>query len=307
MGEVLKTDFISIADHSKEWIEEVFEIAKDIKKKFKSGKQECPIIGKTMGMIFEKPSARTRISFELGMYQLGGYAVYLSPNDIQMGKRESVEDIARLMARYFDIVMARLFKHDVALTLSRYADIPVINGLTDLLHPCQILADAFTIIEKKGDIEGLRIAFIGDGNNVANSWINLASKFKFDFVIGCPKGYEPDKKIVENTIKSNIGTVNIVNNPIEAVKDADVIYTDVWASMGQEREKEERKSKFKSFKVNKELVEHAKKDHIVMHCLPAHRGEEITDEIMDGENSIVFDEAENRLHLQKGLIVKLLS
>ena len=307
MTGVSKTDFISIADHSREWIQEVFVTAADIKKKLKSGKSACPLIGKTMGMIFEKPSARTRISFEVGMYQLGGYAVYLSPNDIQMGKRESVEDIARVLSRYYDVVMARLFDHNVALTLAEYSSIPIINGLTDLLHPCQILADAFTIMEKKGTFEGLKVAFIGDGNNVANSWINLASKFDFNFVIACPEGYEPDKNILEYNKTSNAGTVEIVHDAFEAAKDADVIYSDVWASMGQESEKIERMKAFKGFQINKELAQNARKDHLVMHCLPAHRGEEITDEVIDGENSIVFDEAENRMHLQKGLIVKLLS
>lgn len=307
MDKVLKTDFISIADHSREWIEEVFEISKDIKQKLKSGKSDCPLIGKTMGMIFEKPSARTRISFEVGMYQLGGCAVYLSPNDIQMGKRESVEDIARVLSRYFDVVMARLFKHSVVLTLSEYASVPVINGLTDLSHPCQILADAFTIMEKKGTFEGLKIAFIGDGNNVANSWINLASKFDFHFVLACPEGYEPDKEVLENAKRCNVGKVDVLHDPVEAVKDADVLYSDVWASMGQESEKEERLKSFREFQINSKLVSYARNDHLILHCLPAHRGEEITDEVIDGKNSVVFDEAENRMHVQKGLLVKLLA
>ena len=306
MDKVLKTDFITIADHSREWIDEVFEISKDIKQKLRSGESYCPLIGKTMGMIFEKPSARTRISFEVGMYQLGGYAVYLSPNDIQMGKRESVEDIARVLSRYYDVIMARLFKHSVALTLAEYASVPVINGLTDLSHPCQILADAFTIIEKKGTFEGLRIAFVGDGNNVANSWINLASKFDFNFILACPEGYEPDKEVLENAKKCKVGKVEVIHDPVEAVRNADVLYSDVWASMGQEDEKENRMKAFREFQLNSKLISHAKKDHLVLHCLPAHRGEEITDEIIDGKNSVVFDEAENRMHAQKGLLVKLL-
>lgn len=259
-----------------------------------------------MAMIFAKPSARTRISFESGMYQLGGYALYLAPGDIGIGKREAVKDIARVISRYNDIIMARLFAHDHILELAEYSSVPVINGLTDYNHPCQIMADAYTILENKEKIENLKIAYVGDGNNVANSWLNFAAKFSIHLVICSPSGYEPDLQTIQYARENKKSVIDIINDPFEAVKGADVVYTDVWASMGQEEEARKRQKVFRRFQVNERLLRNAKPDVTVMHCLPAHRGDEITDDVLDGPHSIVFDEAENRMHVQKAIIVKLL-
>ncbi len=302
----MKKDFISIADYTREELEEIFALTKELKEKTKRGEEHHLCKGKTMSMIFAKPSARTRISFETGMYQLGGYALYLSPNDIGIGKREAVKDIARVISRYNDIIMARLFDHAHMLELAEYASVPVINGLTDYNHPCQIMADIYTILEKKGNLENLKITYIGDGNNVANSWVNLASKLPMHLVICSPSGYEPDSETLTRAHDAEISKIEILHDPEVAVKDADVIYTDVWASMGQEDEAEQRRKIFMPFQVNSKLISHAHDDVMVMHCLPAHRGEEITDEVLDGPHSIVFDEAENRMHVQKAIIVKLL-
>jgi ornithine carbamoyltransferase len=298
--------FISIADYSKQEIEEIFSLTKDLKEKTKKGEEHHLCKGLTLSMIFAKPSARTRISFETGMYQLGGYALYLSPNDIGIGKRESVSDISRVISRYNDIIMARMFDHQHIVELAEFASVPVINGLTDYNHPCQIMADMFTILEHRGQLDGLKITYIGDGNNVANSWINLASILPFNLTICSPPGYEPDNDILVHAKENNISKVQVLSNPEEAVKDADVVYTDVWASMGQESETKERHNIFKNYQVNQQLMSLAKVDAKVMHCLPAHRGDEITDEVIDGPQSIVFDEAENRMHVQKAIIVKLL-
>ena len=298
--------FISIADYSKSEIEQIFSLTKELKDKTKKRERHHLCEGLTMSMIFAKPSARTRISFETGMYQLGGYALYLSPNDIGIGKRESVADIARVISRYNDIIMARLFEHNHMLELAEYSSVPVINGLTDYNHPCQIMADMYTILEHRGHLEDLKVTYIGDGNNVANSWINLAAILPFDLNICSPSGYEPDAATLENANKSAVSTVKVLSDPEEAVSDADVVYTDVWASMGQESESEERHKIFQDYQVNQKLMSLAKKDAKVMHCLPAHRGDEITDEVIDGPQSIVFDEAENRMHVQKAIIVKLL-
>ncbi len=302
----MKKDFISIADYTREELEAIFELTKELKEKTKRGEEHHLCKGKTMAMIFAKPSARTRVSFETGMYQLGGYALYLSPNDIGIGKREAVKDIARVLSRYNDIIMARLFDHAHMLELAEYASVPVINGLTDYNHPCQIMADIYTILEKRGHLEDLKITYIGDGNNVANSWVNLASKLPMHLVICSPSGFEPDAETLTRAHDAGISTIEIIHDPEVAVKDADVIYTDVWASMGQEAEAEERRKIFMPYQVNAKLMSLARKDALVMHCLPAHRGEEITDEVLDGPQSIVFDEAENRMHVQKAIIVKLL-
>ena len=302
----MKKDFVSIADYSRDEIEDIFQITKDLKEKTKSKTKHHLCEGLTMSMIFAKPSARTRISFETGMYQLGGYALYLSPNDIGIGKREAVKDIAQVISRYNDVIMARLFEHKHMLELAEYATVPVINGLTDYNHPCQIMADMYTIKEHLNTIEDLKITYVGDGNNIANSWINLAAKLPMHLVICSPSGYEPDKATVDYAKSKNISNVEILTDPIESVKDADVVYTDVWASMGQEEEAAERKKIFMAYQLNSELMKHAKPNAKVMHCLPAHRGDEITDEVVDGPNSIVFDEAENRMHVQKAIIVKLL-
>lgn len=302
----MKQDFLSIADYSREEIESIFKITKELKDKTKNKIKHPLCKGLTMSMIFAKPSARTRISFETGMYQLGGYALYLSPNDIGVGTREAVKDIARVISRYNDVIMARLFEHRHIIELAEYASVPVINGLTDYNHPCQIMADMYTVKEHFGRISDLKITYVGDGNNVANSWINFASKLPLHLVICSPSGYEPDKATVEYARKQEISNIEILADPMEAVRDSDVIYTDVWASMGQEDEAAERRKVFMDYQVNSSMLKIAKPDVKVMHCLPAHRGDEITDEVIDGPHSIVFDEAENRMHVQKAIIVKLL-
>jgi len=298
--------FISIADYSRQEIEEIFSLTKKLKSKTKKGEEHHLCKGKTMSMIFAKPSARTRISFETGMYQLGGYALYLSPNDIGIGKRESVADISRVISRYNDIIMARLFDHNHIVELAEYSSVPVINGLTDYNHPCQIMADMYTILEHRGHLDDLKITYIGDGNNVANSWINLASILPFDLTICSPSGYEPDQDTLRQAKEKNVSHVQVLSDPQKAVENADIVYTDVWASMGQEDEIQKRYEVFKNYQINQQLMSLAKADAKVMHCLPAHRGDEITDEVIDGSQSIVFDEAENRMHVQKAIIVKLL-
>ncbi len=303
----MKNDFISIYDYSREWFEEIFKIARDLKNKIRTGEVYHPLKDKTLTMIFQKSSARTRISFEMGMYQLGGYALYLAPDDIQLGKRESVKDIARVISRYNDCIMARLFDHKHIIELAEYSSVPVINGLTNLLHPCQVTADIFTILEYKGVIDNIKVAFIGDGNNVANSWLNMSSKFPLNMSFAIPEGYDPNQEILERALNSKVSNIQIFREPFLAAEDADVIYTDVWTSMGKENEIEKRKIDFKNFQVNEELLKFAKDDCVVMHCLPAHRGEEITDDVIDGNNSIVYDEAENRMHIQKAILIKLLT
>lgn len=302
----MNKDFVSIADYSREEIESIFDLTAELKAKTKKREEHHICKGLTMSMIFAKPSARTRISFETGMYQLGGYALYLSPNDIGIGKREAVKDIAQVISRYNDIIMARLFAHEHMLELAKYATVPVINGLTDYNHPCQIMADIFTVKEHRGNLDNLKITYIGDGNNIANSWINLAAKLPMHLVICSPSGYEPDKATLEYANKAGISKVEVLTDPVASVKDSDVVYTDVWASMGQEEEAAERKRIFMPYQINSQLMEHARKDAYVMHCLPAHRGDEITDEVVDGPQSIVFDEAENRMHVQKAVIARLL-
>ena len=303
----MNKDFVSIADYSRQEIEEIFELTKELKDKTKRGEEHHVCKGKTMSMIFAKPSARTRISFETGMYQLGGYALYLSPNDIGIGKREAVKDIAQVISRYNDVIMARLFKHEHMEELAMYASVPVINGLTDYNHPCQIMADIYTILEHRGNLDNLKVTYVGDGNNIANSWINLAAKLPFHMVICSPSGYEPDAATLKYAKDAGISTVEVITDPKAAVKDSDVVYTDVWASMGQEEEAAERRKVFMPYQLNSDLMSHARKDAYVMHCLPAHRGDEITDDVVDGPQSIVFDEAENRMHVQKAITVKLLN
>ena len=303
----MKMDFISIADYSKSDLEEIFALTQELKEKTRKGEEHHLCKGKTMAMIFAKPSARTRISFETGMYQLGGYALYLAPTDIGIGTREAVKDIARVISRYNNIIMARLFDHAHILELAEYASVPIINGLTDYNHPCQIMADIYTVFEKKGRYEDLKIVYLGDGNNVANSWINLAAKLSLNLVICSPSGYEPDIQTLSYARAQGVSKIEVVKDPVSAVKNADVVYTDVWASMGQEAETAKRKIAFKDYQLNAELMKHARPDASVMHCLPAHRGDEITSEVLDGRQSIVFDEAENRMHVQKAITVKLLS
>ena len=298
-------DFLKITDFSRDEIFETFSLCAELKAKTKARTEHHILKGQTLAMLFQKPSTRTRVSFEVGMYQLGGHALYLSPNEIGLGKRESVADVARVLSRFNDGIMARVFGHEIVEGLAKFADVPVINGLSALTHPCQILGDIFTVNEHKGRYEDLKIAYIGDGNNVANSWINLAARLNIDLRIGCPEGFNPDADLVANA-NAGAGQVSVIHDPVKAVKDADVVYTDVWASMGQEEEAAERKRVFAPFQINEALVGHAASDCLVLHCLPAHRGDEITDGVIDGPHSVVFDEAENRLHIQKAIMVKLM-
>jgi ornithine carbamoyltransferase len=302
----LKKDFISIADLTTEDVWNLLRIAQKMKEKLRKGELYVPLIGRTLAMIFQKPSLRTRISFEVAMYQLGGIALYLSPNEIRIGERESVSDIAQVISRYCDGIMARLFSHEQMLDLARHASVPVINGLDDVLHPCQVMGDILTIWEHRHHIDNLKIAWIGDGNNVANSWITLASKIPLVLDLAVPQGYEPDTEILSQAMNAGISSIRVVHDPHEAVKYADVIYTDVWTSMGQESEEKERRKQLKDYQVNLHLVEMANDGVLIMHCLPAHRGEEITAEVIDGMHSIVFDQAENRLHIQKAIISTLM-
>lgn len=265
-----------------------------------------PFIGQTMAMIFTKPSARTRVSFETGFNRLGGHAIYLDPNTIQLGKREPTKDIARVLAGYNDVIMARLFAHADIMELAEFSDVPVINGLTDYNHPVQIMADVLTIVERKGRFEGLKIAYVGDGNNMVHSWLRLSTRLAFEFVIVCPPGYEPDPATVEYAKAAGISKISISHDPVTAVKGADVIYTDVWASMGQKETLEIRKKAFADFQVNGALMAAAGPQAIFMHCLPAERGLETTDEVMEAPYSVVFQEAENRMHAQNGIMIHCL-
>lgn len=298
-------DLISINDLTLEEIYQIFDVSKTLKEKFYIGEPHRVLEGKTLGMIFAKPSTRTRISFETGIYQLGGIGMYFGPNDLQLGRSENISDTAKVLSRYLNGIMIRTFDHNDVVELAKYASIPVINGLTDLLHPCQVLTDLFTVLEKKRKLQGLKLAYIGDGNNMAHSLLNGCSKVGMDLSIASPSGYKPNEDIVKNAIanaKYMGSKIEILEDPVEAVKNADVVYTDVWASMGQEKESEERKKKFAKYQVNPELVKHAKDDYLFMHCLPAHRGEEVVNEVADSPNSVIFDEAENRLHVQKAIM-----
>ncbi|MFH1854761.1 MAG: ornithine carbamoyltransferase [Candidatus Omnitrophota bacterium] len=295
----MKKGFLTINDLTKADIEEIFSLAAELKVNRKT--HAALLKNKTIGLIFEKPSTRTRVSFEVGIYELGGNVIYLSSDEIELGKREAIKDAARALSRYLDGVVVRTFSHDRLLEMTRFSAIPVINGLTDLLHPCQALSDLFTVKEKKG-LNGVTFAFVGDGNNVLNSLLYGCNKMGIKIKVACPKGYEPD----ENILRETEAVTELFNKPEDAVKDADVVYTDVWTSMGQEKEYKKRLKVFKKFQVNSKLLGLARKNAIVMHCLPAHRGEEITDEVLDGKQSIVFDQAENRLHVQKAILVKLL-
>jgi ornithine carbamoyltransferase len=298
----MKKDLLSLYDLTKEDFKEIVERAKSLKKALREGKPEAPLAGKILGLLFDKSSTRTRLSFETGIFQLGGTSTFLSRRDIQLGRGETIADTARVISRYIDGIVIRTFEQELVEEFARWADIPVINGLTDLLHPCQILSDLLTIEEKKGGYEGLVIAYVGDGNNLANSWINAAARIPIRLHLACPEGYDPDGGILEAGKREAEGEIRIFRSAAEAVEGADVIYTDVWASMGQEEEQEERTVIFKEYQVNGELVSNAKPDCIVMHCLPAHRGEEITHEVMESDQSVVFDQAENRLHAQKAIL-----
>ena len=284
----------------------IWKKTKKLKKDLKEGRLHHSLKGKTLGMIFDKSSTRTRISFEVGMYQLGGIALFLTSRDTQIGRGETIADSAHMMSRYLNGIMIRTFSQESVEELARHATIPVINGLTDLLHPCQILSDLFTIKEKKGSYENLKITYIGDGNNVANTWIEAAAKLPIELALACPEGYDPDAKILKTAQKEAKRGVMLYRDPWEAAKNADVLYTDVWVSMGQEKEQQKRKKIFRPYQINQKILKTAKKDTIVMHCLPAHRGEEITADVIDGPQSVVLDQAENRLHVQKAILEILL-
>jgi len=300
---------ITIADLSAEEVWQILNLAKELKEEWRKGGNKPILKGKTLGMVFQKPSLRTRVSFEMGMIHLGGQALYLSPDEIKLGVRESVPDVARVLSRYVDGIMARVFAHRHIEELAAYSRVPVINGLSDYNHPCQALSDLFTIWEKRGTLSGLRLAYVGDGNNVATSLLFAATKVGMDVALASPPGYELSEEVVEKGREFAVQSgsrVELPHDPFEAVRGADVIYTDVWVSMGQEAETEERLRVFPPYQVNARLVEAAKPDVMVMHCLPAHRGQEITDEVMDGPHSIVFDQAENRLHAQKAILALLM-
>lgn len=297
---------VSVADLSSEEIWDLLRLAEDIKEEWRGAGNEPVLAGKILGMIFQKPSLRTRVSFEAGMAQLGGVALYLSPQEIQLGQRESVADVARVLSRYVDGIMARVFAHADVQALAAYASVPVINGLSDYVHPCQALSDLFTIYERKGSLEGLKLAYVGDGNNVAHSLIFATSRVGMEIRVSTPAGFEPDERVVGEARQAG-GRVVLDADPQSAVSGADVIYTDVWTSMGQEEERKGRLPRFRPYQINAALVALAKPDAVVMHCLPAHRGEEITDDVIDGAQSIVFDQAENRMHLQKAILVRLMS
>ncbi|MGB6371791.1 MAG: ornithine carbamoyltransferase [Atribacterota bacterium] len=303
-------NLVSINDLSREEVTQILEIAEIIKLRHYSHEEQPLLKGKVLGMIFQKPSLRTRVSFETGMIQLGGQAIYLGPGDIKLGEREATKDIARVLSRYVSGIMARTFSHEIILELAKHSSVPVINGLSNLLHPCQVLGDLLTIKEKKGRLSNLKLVYIGDGgNNVAHSLLFGSVKVGMDIVLAVPPGYEPKEEII-NLAKEDakkIGSrIEIIQDPKEAVDGADVIYTDVWTSMGFEKESEIRKDVFKPYQINQDLVNKAKDDVIILHCLPAHRGEEITDEVIDGPHSVVIDQAENRLHAQKGVLALLL-
>ncbi|MBI5809389.1 MAG: ornithine carbamoyltransferase [Ignavibacteriales bacterium] len=288
-----------------EEIYQIFDLSASLKQERLIGKKHHVLEGKKLGMIFSKPSTRTRVSFEVGIYELGGIGLYFNQNDLQLKKSESVSDTAKVLSRYLDGIMIRTFDHQDVIDLATYGSIPVINGLTDLHHPCQVLTDLFTVLEKKRTLRGLKLAYIGDGNNMAHSLLHGCSKVGMDISIASPSGYKPLDFVVKESMENAkyMGSkIEILEDPIEAVKNADVIYTDVWASMGQEKEAEERKKKFMKYQVNSELVKHAKEDYLFMHCLPAHRGDEVVDEVADSSNSVIFDEAENRLHVQKAIM-----
>jgi len=304
----MKRDIVSVLDMKDDFIDFITQ-GIGLKNRFKKGEVNNSLTGKTLAMIFEKPSTRTRVSFETGMTQLGGHAIYLSPKDMQLGRGETIADTARVLSRMVDAILYRAFDHKNVLELAKYSTVSVINGLDDEEHPTQMVADFMTILEKKGRFQGLKFAYIGDGNNTLNSLLLSAAIVGMDIYAATPEGYEPKKEYVKKSqdiAKKKGSKVIITNDPEEAAKDADVIYTDVWVSMGEEKEAEEKEKKFTRYQVNSKLVKLAKKDYIFMHCLPAHRGKEVTDEVADSKNSVIFDEAENRLHAEKIILLKLI-
>jgi len=300
---------ISLNNLTNDDFENIFKLSEKLKKETKSGVEHHILKGKTLGMIFAKSSTRTRVSFEVGMYQLGGHPLFLNSNDIQLGRGETISDTAKVLSRYLDAIMIRTFKQSDVEDLAKYGDIPIINGLTDLMHPCQILADLFTIYEHKGKLKGLKLAYLGDGNNVANSLLHGCAKVGMDITVATPEGFNCDKNIVAEAIetaKTTGSKILFAGDPADAIADADVVYTDTWISMGQEAEKQSRVKTFMTFQVDGQMFAKAKKDAIFLHCLPAYRGFEVTEEVIDGHHSVVFDEAENRMHVQKAIMAILM-
>ncbi|RJP75346.1 MAG: ornithine carbamoyltransferase [Desulfobacteraceae bacterium] len=302
----MKKDILTLLDLTREDFLHLFQRASELKKKHKNGVVQHSLAGKSLGLIFEKPSTRTRLSFETAMIQLGGSPIFISAKDTQIVRNEPVRDTARVLSRYVDAVAIRTFSQDLLKGFADFSDIPVINALTDLYHPCQVLSDLMTIIECRGDYQNQKIAWVGDGNNVAHSWINAASVIGLDLRLACPEGYEPKREILDQAAAEGCGKIMVTNDPREAVCDADVIYTDVWASMGQEREQTIRVEVFGPFQVNESLVKRASSDAIVMHCLPAHRGEEISEKVLEGPQSVVWEQAENKMHMHKAILEALI-
>jgi ornithine carbamoyltransferase len=302
----VKKDILTLIDLAKTDFDMLFERAASIKKRFQSGVPERSLSGKTLGLIFEKPSTRTRVSFEAAMVQLGGTPVFISAKDTQISRNEPVRDTARVLSRYLDGLAIRTYSQEILTEFAEFASIPVINALTDLYHPCQVLSDIMTVIEYKGGYKDLKIAWVGDGNNVAHSWINAAAVLGLKLVLACPEGYLPDPDIMKRAKDRKAGEIVLISDPFEAVKNADVVYTDVWASMGQERELDGRRRTFEPFQVDQALLKNAAENVIVMHCLPAHRGEEISEDVLEGPNSVVWDQSENKLHMHKAILSILL-
>jgi ornithine carbamoyltransferase len=303
----MKKDLLTLRDLKPEDFEVLFARSLELKKRYKAGTQDHPLLGRTLGLIFDKASTRTRVSFEAAMSQLGGNPLFLNTRDTQLIRNEPIADTARVLSRYLDGLVVRTYSQDLLEELAAEASVPVINALTDLYHPCQILSDLMTIMEKKGTLDGLRIVWVGDGNNVAHSWVNAAAVLGLDLTLACPKGYYPKEEILGPAREETQGTIKILSDPQEAVVGADVIYTDVWASMGQESESKHRRKAFQAFQVDKALVALANKAVMVMHCLPAHRGEEIAPDVLEGEHSVVWDQAENKLHMHKAILEKYMA
>ena len=297
--------FLHISDYSTDDLWDILKLAKKLKQKFRDREEYKIFNNKSLAMIFAKPSARTRVSFETGFEWMGGHALFLGPNDIGIGKREAIKDISRLLSRYNDIIMARLFDHSHILELAEYSTIPVINGLTDYNHPCQIMSDIFTIWETRGSLDDLKVTYVGDGNNIVHSWLHLAQKFPMEFVCACPENYEPNSNTVNGSSGAGVSSISVSHDPTNSVKNTDVVYTDVWASMGQKDEAEMREKIFQPFQVNGDLMAATGKNTLFMHCLPAERGREVTDEVIEADYSIVFEQAENRLHVQNAIMVTL--
>ena len=303
----MKKDIVTLLDLEKKDFDYIFERAADLKNRYKKGIIDTPLRGKTLGLIFDKHSTRTRLSFEAAMSQLGGTSIFISSKDTQMARAEPVRDTARVVSRYLDGMAIRTYSQDLLEEFANFATIPVINALTDLYHPCQVLSDIMTVIEYKKKYEEIKIAWVGDGNNVSHSWINAAAVLGLHLVLACPEGYFPNEQILNKALARKCGEIKVVSDPYEAVKEADVIYTDVWASMGKEGESGARKSAFAAYQVNIDLMKKASRDAIIMHCLPAHRGEEISEEVLEGPQSVIWDQSENKLHMHKAVLEVLIT